>query len=103
MTDLEALQIELRRVVDRLDSMPIGRAESATGACHEAAALIVARTRELTRDIPPDASLPSLGPQALGSMLAVIGQDYVVAASGVPDADVTPVLECLIALRRLLP
>ncbi len=103
MPSLQDVQVELDRVVDRLDTMPIGRAESASGACFDAAALIVARTRELGHDVPTDAVLPRLGPQALGSMLAVLGRDYAQAASRVPGTDVTEVLEILTALRRGLP
>jgi hypothetical protein len=101
--DDDALRTELRRVVDRLDSMPVNRADAATGACRDAAALIVARTRELVDDMPPDAVLPDLGPQGLGSMLAVVGRDYLHAVGRAPGTDVTPVLECLTGLRRSLP
>ncbi len=61
------------------------------------------RTRELSDDIPADAVLPDLGPQGLGSLLAVVGRDYLDAVRGAPAADVTEVLERLTALRRILP
>jgi hypothetical protein len=100
---IDDLQVELRRVVDRLDSMPLARATAAGPACRRTAHLIVARTRELTTDIPSDAVVPDLGPQGLGSMMAVLGRDYIDAAKATRTADLGPVLAALVELRRALP
>jgi hypothetical protein len=101
--DLRALEVELRRVVDRLDSMPLTRAAGATGPCYATASILLERTRALVSDIPATATLPSLGPQGLGSMIAVLGRDYLDAARASGRADVRPVLDALVELRRTLP
>jgi hypothetical protein len=106
MTDPEALRElrrELDRVVDRLTTMPLARAQGAAADCRRAALVIVEQTRALTDDIPDDAAVPDLGPQGLGAMLAVLGADYLAAAGRVPDADVSTVTAALVALRRALP
>ena len=101
--ELHDLEVELRRVVDRLDSMPLPRAESAAADCRTAAQFIVDRTRPLCDDIPVDARVPALGAQGLGSMLAVVGRDYLTAVRSAPDADIAPVVDALVTLRRALP
>lgn len=101
--DLHALETELERVVDRLNGMPLYRAATATGACYDVAEEILTRTREIDRDVPMEAALPTLEPHGLGSLLAVIGRDYVKAAKAASQADVTPVTDRLIELRRSLP
>ena len=101
--DLRQLERELERVVDRLTSMPLARAERAAADCRHAALVIVDETRALTDDIPADAVLPDLGPQGLGAMLAVLGTDYVDAVRKVPGADVSVVTATLVELRRALP
>jgi hypothetical protein len=106
MTDSDALRDlarELDRVVDRLNSMPLARAEAAAADCRRAAQVIVEQTRLLTDDIPADATLPHLGPQGLGSMLAVLGGDYLAAARASSEPDLGPALDALVALRRALP
>lgn len=101
--DLRELERELARVVDRLTSMPLARAEHAAAECRQAALVIVDETRALTDEIPADAVLPDLGPQGLGAMLAVLGTDYVDAVRKVRRADVSVVTAALVALRRALP
>jgi hypothetical protein len=101
--DLHELEVELRRVSDRLDSMPLGRAASAADACRAAAAVILAGTRDLDPAVPADARLPDLGPHGLGSMIRVLGGDYLTAARAAGDADPGPVLDALVTLRRALP
>jgi hypothetical protein len=103
VSDLDALETELRRITDRLDTMPIAKAESVVVRCHAVAEFIVEQTRILTDEIPVDAEVPTVGVSALGSQLTVLGQDYIRAASGVPSVDAGIVLETLIALRRDLP
>jgi hypothetical protein len=106
MTDPEALrepQRELDRVVDRLNSMSLARAEGAAADCRRAALVIVEQTRLITDEIPADASVPDLGPHGLGAMLAVLGADYLAAAERAPDADVSVVTAALVDLRRALP
>ena len=100
---IHEVNVEIRRVVDRLDSMPLHRAAMAGPACHETARVLVARTRELTDEIPPDAVPPKLEPQGLGSMVAVLGDDYLDAARASGTADLGPVLDALVELRRALP
>ena len=103
MPDLHDVEVELTRVVDRLNSMPLNRAAAASSECRDTALLLVERTRQLDADVPPDAALPELAPQGLGAMLSVLGHDYLAAAAAHPEADVQPVLERLTALRRALP
>jgi hypothetical protein len=106
MTDpdgLREIERELDRVVDRLNSMPLTRAGAASPDCRRAALVLVEQTRLLTDDIPPDATLPDLGPQGLGSMLAVLGGDYLAAARASSEPDLGPVLDALVELRRALP
>ena len=97
------IEVELRRVVDRLDSMPLARAAAAAPACKAVADLLVARTRDLTEVIPADAVVPDLGPQGLGSLIAVLGHDYLDAARASSHPDLSPVLDALVELRRSLP
>jgi len=101
--DLRALEVELSRVADRLNGMPLTRAESASEACYDTAGLIVERTRTMTPAIPAGAALPRLAPHALGALIAVVGRDYLDAARASSDADVGPVLNALVELRRALP
>ncbi len=106
MTDpdsLRELERELDRVVDRLTSMPLARAEGAAADCRTAALVIVDQTRALGDEIPVDAELPELGPQGLGAMIAVLGTDYLDAVRRAPDADVSVVTAALVELRRALP
>ncbi len=101
--ELHALETELERVVDRLNGMPLYRAATATDACYAAAEELLARTRALDRRMPADVALPRLAPHGLGSLLAVIGRDFLNAAKAAPLSDVQPVTERLIELRRSLP
>lgn len=101
--DLRELERELTRVVDRLNSMPLARAEGAAAGCRDAALVLVEQTKLLTDEIPADAALPSLGPQGLGAMLAVLGKDYLDAARASTQRDVSPVVDALASLRRSLP
>ena len=101
--DLRELRRELDRVVDRLNGMPLARAEAAAADCRGAALVIVDPTRQLTDEIPDDAVVPALEPQGLGAMLAVLGSDYLAAAARSPAADVSDVTAALVALRRALP
>jgi hypothetical protein len=106
MTDsdeIREVERELDRVVDRLTSMPLTRAEGATADCRQAALVLIEQTRRLTDEIPIDAALPDLGPQGLGSMLAVLGGDYLAAARASSNPDLSPALDALVALRRALP
>ena len=101
--EVRALETELDRVVDRLNGMPLYRAATATESCYAVAQEILTRTRSLDGDVPSDAALPRLEPHGLGSVLAVIGRDYVKAAKAAPLSDVMPVTNRLIELRRSLP
>lgn len=101
--ELRTLDLELDRVVDRLNSMPLARAASGSAACHALAGDMLARTRALAETIPRGATLPHLDAQGLGSLIAVIGQDYINAAKAAPQSDVRPVVDSLVELRRSLP
>lgn len=97
----EEVERELSRVVDRLTAMPLTRAESAAADVRRCAEVLVAQGRALGVPIPADASLPTLAPQGLGPLVAVLGRDCLAAAG--PDADLGPVLDALVRLRRELP
>ena len=101
--DLDEVERELRRVVDRLNSMPLDRAEAATTDVHVAAGVLLEQTRRLDPAVPDGARLPELGPQGLGSMLSVLGADWLDAARASNKPDVDPVLDALVTLRRALP
>lgn len=106
MTDPDALrelERELDRVVDRLNSMPLARAEGAAADCRRTALVIVEQTRALTDEIPREAAVPELGPHGLGAMLAVLCADYLDAVRASPHADITAVTAALVELRRALP
>lgn len=92
---------ELQRVVDRLTTMPLARAESASVDVHRCAEVLVAQGRALEVPIPADASLPFLGPQGLGPLIAVLGRDCLDAARA--PSDLEQVLDALVRLRRALP
>ena len=101
--EVQDLQAELDRVVDRLNGLPLYRAATATDACYAAAEEILERTRELDSEVPAAAVLPRLEPHGLGSLLAVIGRDYLKAVKAAPLSDARPVTDRLIELRRSLP
>ncbi len=102
--DRERLRVEFGRLVDRLNSMPLARAESVTSSVYEVANQLLLRTRQIAPDVPADAELPRLGPHALGALIAVLGRDYMAAASTTPSTtDVTSVVDALVDLRRGLP
>jgi len=92
----EDIARELERIVDRLGSMPLTRAIGCEEVVHSTAAAIVDLTGE-----HPSAALPHLQVHALGSMVAVVGRDYL----NIPENDERDqqVLDLLIALRRALP
>ncbi|MEI8260528.1 MAG: hypothetical protein WCG77_03375 [Actinomycetes bacterium] len=92
----EDIARELERIVDRLGSMPLTRAIGCEEVVHSTAAAIVDLTGE-----HPSAALPHLQVHALGSLVAVVGRDYL----NIPENDERDqqVLDLLIALRRALP
>jgi hypothetical protein len=92
----EDIARELERIVDRLGSMPLTRAIGCEEVVHSTAAAIVDLTGEHS-----SAALPHLQVHALGSMVAVVGRDYL----NTPQHDERDqqVLHLLIALRRALP
>ncbi len=100
---LEAVDRELQRVVDRLNSMPLAKAATASDDVRVAAEVLLEQLRRLDPAVPPDATLPDLGPQGLGAMIAVLGQDWQDAARASSDPDTGTVLDALVELRRALP
>ncbi len=101
--DVDDVERELRRVVDRLNSMPLTKAEASTEDVYAAAGVLLDHTRRLDRSVPDGARLPELRPQGLGAMLAVLGSDWLDAARASSEPDVNPVLDALVTLRRALP
>lgn len=97
----EESERELRRVVDRLNSMPLNRAEDASTVVMECAAELVRIARLWGVPIPADAVPPALGPQGFGSMIAVLGGDCLDAAG--TGTDLEPMHAALVTLRRALP
>lgn len=92
----EDITRELDRIVDRLSTMPLTRAQGCEAVVHSTAVTIV----DLT-GVHTSADLPHLQAHALGSLLAVVGRDYLVTARN--DERDQQVLDLLIALRRELP
>jgi hypothetical protein len=98
---IDDVERELRRVTDRLASMPLSRLESTTSAVYACAERLVEIGRILGVPIPDDASLPQLGPQAYGDLIAVLGRDCLEVSGD--DTDVSPLHTALVTLRRSLP
>ena len=101
LVEREECERELRRVVDRLNSMPLTRAASASADVRRCAVTLVELGRTWGVPVPADAILPDLEPQGLGSMIAVLARDCLDAAGR--DTDLQPMLTALVALRRALP
>ncbi len=99
--DRTEVERELLRVVDRLNSMPLAKVTLAGADVQACAMTLVREGRALGVPIPADAELPALQPQGFGSMIAVLGDDCLRSAGD--TADLTAVLEALVALRRALP
>jgi hypothetical protein len=100
---LHDVERELDRVVDRLMSMPLAKASTAMPDVMGAAQALLDHCRLIDPQVPDDAMLPSLAPQGLGPLIAVLGTDWLAAArtSTAPDSD--GVLDVLVRLRRALP
>lgn len=92
---------ELSRVVDRLNSMALAKAEAARADVQTCAEELIAEGRILGVPIPGDAVAPAPAPQGFGAVIAVLGRDCLAAASD--DVELTPVHTALVALRRALP
>ena len=100
---LRDVERELQRVVDRLASLSLAKVRGCSDDVLEAAAFILGEDRRLGADIPHGSTLPQLGPHGVGALLAVVGRDYLQTAKAAPGADIRPVLDRLVALRRSLP
>jgi len=100
---LHEVERELDRVVDRLMSMPLAKAAAATPDVMSAAGALLDHCRRIDPLVPADATLPSLAPQGLGPLIAVLGTDWLVAARTSTDPDCDGVLDVLVRLRRALP
>lgn len=101
--DLRVLNAELGRIVDRLNTMPLARAATVSADCYAVANLVLEQTRALTDEIPAEATLPDLEAHGLGALVNVLGRDYENAAKAAPRADIGPVVDRLVELRRSLP
>lgn len=99
-SNVQNIDMELRRVVTRLESTPVSRiSDEVVALIHTAAASIVGHTPDPDR--PSDAELPPVGPTALASQLMIVVQDYLnMRTAASEDAAVA---EVLIELRRSLP
>jgi hypothetical protein len=104
---MDSLEVEVRRVADRLRSLSPERLTRAFPpyVSRAAAALTVA---QLLADTACDLEgverhlVPDLGPLAVGDQVAVTGHDLVAALTARPDALAgTDVQRCLTALRDL--
>lgn len=97
----EETERELRRVTERLGSMPLQRLETTSEAVCACAHALVAAGRSMGVPIPESAELPDLRPQAYSDLIAVLGRDCLNA----PDspAHLPAVHDALAALRRALP
>ena len=104
-TPAEGARAELRRVVDRLRSMPLSRLDRPAEGAAETRADVAHRTAQALADLAADAEgqprrpLPRLAVHGTGDQLAVVGAD-VLAACG-PDA-LRAAEEHLATLRRAL-
>ncbi len=103
MVDLDDVATELRRVVDRLNSLPLPKVEAVLPQCHDTAVLIVDHTRLLDPRMPGGTELPVVGATAAGAQLAVVGGDYLLAAGSHHGVDAGTVRDALTDLRRTLP
>lgn len=100
---LNDVERELDRVVDRLMSMPLARADAAAPAVRDAAQSLLAQCRLLDSGIPAEATIPELGPAGRGALIAVLGRDWLTAARTTDEPDAEAVLGILVTLRRALP
>lgn len=99
--DHEEAERELRRVTDRLGSMPLTRLATTTDDVYACARTLVAAARRSGVPLPPDAELPVLQPQAYGDLIAVLGRDCLAAEGGA--GELPTVVDALVTLRRALP
>ncbi|HAN72589.1 MAG TPA: hypothetical protein DCQ36_13505 [Actinobacteria bacterium] len=97
----DATERELRRVVERLMSMPLARAAAAADDVRACAEVLVLEGRRLGVPVPASATVPVLDPQGFGPLIAVLGSDCLAAAG--PRDDLQQVLDELVRLRRSLP
>ena len=97
------IETERDRIVTRLTTLPIGRIDEALiERVRDAAQRIVQLTPDSAR--PSNASMPKVGPSALGSQVMVAVRDYLdMRTAASDDAAVAEVAEILTQLRRSLP
>lgn len=99
--DVDDFDTELRRVVDRLRSMPMPRLEGVQEPARQACLDLLEVSRSLGDPAP--ASLPTLRPTAVGEQVAVLGNDVRAAAMRSADADaLASATAILTRLRRAL-
>lgn len=96
----QEIATEASRITDRLDAMPIARADARVQELvRHAAQQIVDLTPDPAR--PPQAQVPLVRPSALGSQIAVVVRDYLkMTTAASTDAAVAKLVT---DLRRSLP
>lgn len=95
----QSYETELRRVVDRLRSMPIARLQASQSIVEQLAMQMLESSRALGSPAP--ATIPALNGWAYGDLIKVLGSDL--QADATTDADLLPALNALTAARQQLP
>ncbi len=95
----DAYDTELRRVVDRLRSLPIGKVQAAQFIVESLASQLLECSRALGSPAP--ATLPTLNSWAYGDLISVLGSDLRADAS--TEQELAGGLAALTAARRALP
>jgi len=99
--DTEAFDTEVRRVVDRLRSMPLSRLPGAEQPARQACLALLDVSRSLGDPAP--SALPVLRPTAAGDQLAVLAADVRAAALRRADPSaLATATSILIGLRQAL-
>jgi len=95
----DSYDTELRRVVDRLRSLPIGKVQASQPIVESLASQLLECSRALGSTAP--ATLPSLNSWAYGDLISVLGSDL--RAESSTEQDLAVGLAALTAARRELP
>ncbi|MDO9485963.1 MAG: hypothetical protein Q7K25_07870 [Actinomycetota bacterium] len=96
----DSYDTELRRVVDRLRSLPIAKLEASQDIVESLALQLLCDAQSLG-SAAPAGGLPQLKPWGYGDMIMVLGSDLRMLAT--QDAELTSSLAALTAARQQLP